>query len=254
MNTISIDSIVRSAPSKWEEMTAEHLLIWVKLCAKRIDPDIALRMASKFMYGIKKRTFLKLVPNQQIQLAGSLAFLTENKLYKWLIPEIRIGRVTLYGPSDRFSSSSILEYNTTEAYYAAYKLTGKEEYLNQLIAAMYRPKSTDNNGKDFRRIFSEVTVLEYAKAIGKLDRALKAAILFNYEGCRSFVANRYPTVFMKGKDDGKAQGLPDMIPLIKIVAGGKFGSFKETQNADLYVFLDHIRDEKEAWEKSQLNN
>jgi hypothetical protein len=249
MHKITIGDLEKHAPSKWSELTDDQLLIWVKICAKNVSAEQALLFVSAAYYGIPKRLFFKLNAAQMIQLADSFKFLLQNNLHAWLIPEIKIrwGKKFL-GPHDHFSSSSIAEFRTSEAYYHAYKHLGDEAHLDLLIATLYRPTSNQNNGKDERKLFSEVDVLRHAPKMRKLDKHLRAAILFNYEGCRSFVMKRYPTVFIPGDGEG-SNGLPDINPLIKTIAGGKFGTYKETENTDLYLFLDHLRDEIEASNK-----
>jgi hypothetical protein len=258
MNTITLGEIEKHAPAAWSELTDEQLLIWVKICAKNVEPEQALLFVSSAFYGIPKRLFFKLNAAQMIALADDFKFLLINNLYAWLIPEIKVGwRKKFHGPADRFSTSSIAEFRTCESYYHAYKHTGKEYHLDLLIASLYRPLATGplskllgdkNNGKDGRKLFSEVDVVRHAHRMRKLDKHLRAAILFNYEGCRSFVVKRYPTVFITS--DGEASNrLPEINPLIKTIAGGKFGTYKETENTDLYLFLDHLRDEIEESNK-----
>jgi hypothetical protein len=252
MHKISFNQVTKEAPANWSELTREQLISWVKICAKNIAPDKALMFVSHLFYGLTKTMYFQLNAAQQIQLADCFKYLLNNQLFTWLIPSIKVelfkgsvlGR-NYQGPADLLSTSTIEEFKASESFYHAYLQRKDERFLDQLIACLYRPNSkTHNNGKDERKTFSEVDVNRNAGKMRRLDKHLRAAILFNYEGCRSFVVSRYPTVFIAG--DGTASNkLPDLGPLIKTVAGGKFGSYKETEQMNLYTFLDHLKDEIE---------
>jgi hypothetical protein len=258
VNEIYFDGVKKEAPARWVELTEEQLLVWVKICAKTIEPAQALMFVSSVFYSIRRELFFKLNVAQQIQLADTLKFLLENDLHAWLIPDIKVGLLKkLSGPSDHLSSSTIAEFRSSESYYHAYHAQKDERYLDQLIATLYRPTSIlsyyryKNNGKDERKLFSEVDVIRQAPKMSQLDKDLRAAILFNYEGCRSFIVKRYPTIFVKGDGEQPSKVLPDLNPYIKTIAGGKFGPYKDTEQTDLYLFLDHLRDEIEALSKQK---
>jgi|GEM_PF-6689743 len=250
MHHIYIDQVLKEAPSAWHELTAEQLIIWMKICAKNITKEQALMFVSAAFIGLPKREYFRLNAAQQIQLANEFRYLLGNRLYSWIIDKIKVSPFRKFqGPSDHLSTSTIEEFNAAEGYYYMYSKTRDERFLDQLIACLYRPVSagwiwSKNNGKDPRKIFSEVDVNRHARKMRSLDKHLRAAILFNYEGCRSFITARYATVFIPGNGNAPEQ-LPDLRPLIKTVAGGKFGTYKDTEQTNLYVFLDHLKDEIE---------
>jgi len=247
MHKIQIGEVLKEAPSAWHELTADQLIIWMKICAKDIGPEKALMFVSAMFLSLPKREYFKLNAAQQIQLADQFKYLLDNKLFAWLNPEFKVGLMRKYqGPADHLSTSTIEEFNAAESYYHMYRHTGNEAFLDQLIAVLYRPTSKHNNGKDARKIFTEIDVIRNAAGMRKLDKHLRAAILFNYEGCRRHVVSRYPTIFIPGKEGEKSE-FTNLTPLIKTVAGGngKFGSFRETEQTNLYLFLDHLRDEIE---------
>ena len=248
MHEIHINGIRKEAPAKWSELTPEQLIIWVKICAKGISPEQALMFVSAAYFGLPKREYFKLNAAQQIKLADQFKYLLINRLYGWVIDKIKVSPLSkIQGPTDHLATSTIEEFNAAESFYHMYKKTGNENFLDQLIACLYRPVARfwqKNNGKDPRKIFSDVEVIGNASQMRKLDKHLRAAILFNYEGCRSFIVSMYPTVFIPGESKGTKE-LPDLAPLIKTVAGGKFGSYKETEQTNVYIFLNHLRDEIE---------
>lgn len=250
MHKIHIGEVLMEAPSAWHELTADQLIMWIKICAKNISKEKALMFASSVFLSLPKREYFKLNAAQQIQLADEFKYLLDNHAYAWLLPEIKVGRLRKFrGPNDHLHTSTIEEFNAAEQYYYEYCRTRNDAFLDMLIAVLYRPVSigwpwSKNNGKDTRKIFLEVDVIRNAPKMRKLDQHLRAAILFNYEGCRRHVISRYPTVFIQGDGTTEAK-LPDLSPLISTVAGGKFGTFQQTEQTNVYRFLDHLEREIE---------
>lgn len=247
MNSITLDGKSYTAPSAWNEITSKQLVIWAKLIATDISIDNALLLVALLFYNIPKRIFFKLNPVQQYQLVETLKFLIGgNNLVYWVIPSFKILCRRFQGPDNRLSSSTIKEFRSSELYYAAYKKTNDETFLDQLIATLYRRPGGNSLGNDLREPLTDIRVRANARHMKRLSRSTRNAILFNYEGCRSFICKQYPTIFKPGGADSKA--LPDMIGMIKEISGGKFGNFKETEDTQLYLFLDHLRDEIEESE------
>ncbi len=243
MNTITLSETVYTAPSKWNELTIDQLIIWMRICAKNIEGDDALRLAVFGFYKLPKKDFFKLTKVQGIQLSFTLRFLLEEKqqLNNWIIPFIRPNFYSkYYGPANRLTTSTIKEYRYTELLYNAYMAKKDPRLLDRLIGALYREPSGSEN--DIRIGLSDLGVSKRARVIRELSPTLKAAILFNYEGCRNYLSARYPTIFISGKKDNKT-GLPDLQGMIRNIAGGKFGNFVETEQTGLYMFLDHLKDE-----------
>ena len=251
MHRIQFNDQVKEAPSTWAELTAEQLIIWVKICAKKLSPEQALMFVSAAFCALPKREYFKLNVAQQIWLANEFRYLLGNKLYAWVIEKIKVNPFIQYqGPADHLGTSTIEEFKAAESYYSMYLHTRNEQFLDQLIACLYRPVSKENNGKDPRAIFTEVSVNKRAVKMRNLDKFLRAAILFNYEGCRSYIIAKYPNVFVPGKGD-HSQQLSDLSPLISTVAGGKFGTYAETEQTNLYTCLNHLSDEIEESRKKK---
>ena len=250
MNQISLNGKAYTGPSTWAEMTQQQLVIWNRILAKEITLDDAIKLCIVAFYNIPKRTFFKLNPVQRFALGQTLMFLHDgNRLVKWVTPTLRIRFKKFYGPESRLSTSTIKEFRSTEFYYNAYRRSLDEKYLDMLIAALYRPKDKAPAGNDIREMFTDIKVRSNAGMMSKINPDTRQLILFNYEGCRAFVAKKYPEIFKTGTAESNA--IPDLEPLINIVAGGKFGTFRETESTGLYQFLDHLKGEIEDAEKKK---
>lgn len=255
MNTIQLDHKTYTAPDQWNEISEQQLCLWMKICAKKsIKDEDALRLATVGFYGLAKDDFLKLSRPLEIQLLYTLAFLFDKKpaLTTWVIPEIgnRFLGHRYYGPANRLSNITIREYRYTELLYSAYQIKQSPELLDQLIASLYRSKDSRGNGNDIRVPLTDLGISKRNKYMSGLPDELKAAILFNYQCCRNYIAERYPTIFLSGGAKN-SQALPDLQNMIKNVAGGKFGNFVETEATGLYLFLDHLKEELAENEKNK---
>jgi hypothetical protein len=251
MNTIAVGDQQFTAPSNWNELTVRQLVIWGKLLEKEITIQDAQMVASIFFYGIPKRLFFKLNPVQQHQIAQTLNFLAgQNKLVMWMFPSLKVRFRNYLGPENRLSSSTIKEFRFAEKYYSTFKKSKDEKFLDLLIATLFRPRGFNQSGIDFRETLNDIGIRQRAGKMQHIKDPIRKAILFNYEGCRLYVFGKYPNVFKPGPP-GAGAALPDLEGLLKVVAGGKFGSFNETEQTPLYLFLDHLSDEIEESEKQK---
>ncbi|WP_316780371.1 hypothetical protein [Pedobacter antarcticus] len=245
MNIIQIERVEYRAPASWNELTAEQLITWMKICAKsNVNEENALRLAAISFYKIPEKIFFLLNRAQQIQLVHTLTFLFDQTpaISSWLIPTLNLSVINkLFGPQNRLSSSTIKEFKYCELLHSAYQINKDPQILDRLIAVLFRQKAP-HDGNDLRTDLNEVGISKRAAQVKKLCSFRKAAILFNYQGCRNYLTKRYPTIFLPGKA-GAAPTLSDLSGMIKDIAGGKFGNYEQTEKTGLYVFLDHLRDE-----------
>jgi len=87
------------------------------------------------------------------------------------------------------------EYLMAENYYFAYTETRKEEYLDNLIACLYR--------KPWQRWNAE-KIQDRARHFSKIDPAIKNAVFMGYVGFRSYVPKRCKALFsVKGSVSGR---------------------------------------------------
>jgi hypothetical protein len=249
MNTITINGKKYFAPSNWNEMSRKQFVIWSNIHSKSFTVEQAFLLASALFYRIPKRIFFKLNAVEQYEISKTLTFLwDQHNLVRWMIPTVNVFFTKYHGPDDRLSYSSIKEFRFCELYYNMYKMSGDEKLLDLLIATLYRKAGANDAGNDHREKLTDIKVRTQAWKMNRLSSSVRKAILFNYEGCSAYIRSKYPIVFKPTKD--KSNALPDMEELIKAVAGGKFGTFIETENTPLYLFLDHLSLHIEESEKS----
>lgn len=250
MNQINLNGRSFTAPASWEEMTPKQLLIWIKILDQNVEQFDAFKLAVFFFYKISNKWWLRLTEVQRYNLTLTLAFLWDkDKAVNWIIPSVRIWLRKYIGPDNRLSNITIKEYRSCEIYHTLYQRTGSGNYLDMLIATLYRPIGKNDSGNDEREKLNDISIRKNASKMSRLSEPMRQAILFNYEACSVSIRSKYPFVF---KAVGKAdKSLPDLEAHIKIVSGGKFGSFKETETTPVYLFLDHLNQYIEESEKSK---
>lgn len=241
MNRIKIGKKRFSAPGEWNELSKKQLFIWSGIIRQKISIDFALKSAVILFYKISMPLFNRLTEAQQAQLKQTLGFLTEgNHLTKNVIGSFRLFFTRYYGPANRLSNITVIEYRRTEMYYQLYHRTGDIRFLNLLCATLFRPKGKGRVDEDVRNPVLEMGVNRRARLFKWLHPNLRHSILLFYEGCRNYIHSNHRTIFKTGAEGKQNNGLFDFEEIIIAVSGEKFGSFKETGETNIYRFFKHL--------------
>lgn len=120
--------------------------------------------------------------------------------YIWKRPTI------LYGPTqDKILTYMVfLEWIRCEIYYRNYlKFTEdtskKAEYLDKLIAVLYRAKGENHKG-DYREPYNDYSVENRAKDLTRLDQGVKYAILYYFYTHREIWSQHFDHVYAAAED------------------------------------------------------
>ncbi len=246
MNTIGLDKYHVQVASTWNELTKRNLLFFATIfpIEKSQVREIKIRLILNLLNvrrNLRLQWKLFRCDDEQIYALSELTnFLFEgNELTKWLIPSVRIGWKTYYGPSDNLINVSLIEFSKADTYYLKYLKTKDEAWLNKMIAVLYRPKKVPYRPKaidfdgEIRQQYNGEHVAAREKKFTRLPIPTKKAILINYQGVRNNLEKCYPHVFRtrkKGKNLGWA-------PIILELAGDKFGNEERTAHSRLHTIL-----------------
>ena len=230
-----------SGPSSWAEITPKQLRVWAKVCLLKTKVSDALKAITFIFFGIKEKVFEQLEDEQHHQIHSKISFLQKNTCFFWVIPSFTFLLKKYYGPANRLSNLTINEYRVTELYYQLFIKQNDVKHLHYLIATLYRPKRGEVIKNDVRADYNEYQMARRAKYFKWLPASLKYATLFNYEGCRYYIQDhpKFKKLFKKG-EAGKKEMLFDYDTMIQGVAGGIFGTYKETGETNLYTFLERV--------------
>lgn len=241
------------APAKWEEMTRGQLLKWCSVLRMELNRKEALSMAVLLLYDMPKKIFKGFSPVQDVQLRQTMLWLTDNRLTKNVLGYVTILLRKYHGPANRLTNLTISEYRRTELYYDMYRITGQKKFLYLLAATLFRPAG-GNSGNDVRCSLTENGVVRRAKYFSwSLHPTALMAIKLFYEGCRDDIMRSHPVVYQKPVKKVLAKPSPNFQDLedhILAYSGGKLGSFNETQETNLYVFLKNMTQRIEEYERN----
>lgn len=133
------------------------------------------------------------------QKDGSDVLLVDCYLYKQLIPEFKLKNIVFLGPDSGLTNITLSEWIHSETAYDKYARTRKKEYVDTLIAILYRKVDSSKTTGDKRIAFNDHTIADDANFIASLSPVTKNAIFLWYEGCRNFIVKKFPEVFSPKK-------------------------------------------------------
>ena len=168
-----------------------------------------------------------------------------NSLTKNVLPILNIpaehkflGADKFYGPTDSFNNLTIGEFDDAEYWFDVYNTSKMKDAhaLDMMIAILYRapvPKYKPEMG-DIRMPYNIHLNELRAAQLTRVRQEIKKAILLWYIGCRSELVETYGFLFKKSD---KGESLKGWTPIIHDLAGGKFGTLKETNETLLKTVL-----------------
>ncbi|MDD4554026.1 MAG: hypothetical protein PHP04_07495 [Bacteroidales bacterium] len=246
MNQVQIDNIYKLLPSTWNELTREQLLYVSGLFTSKL-PLIEFRMKALFEFLSVKRKLLKRVaPEDAYVLCESLDFLNkEVTLTRNLLPVLKTGLKKYYGPTDAMVYCTFGEFTLACSALDDYQKTGEEQYLDQLVAILYRPqKFCWSIGKYFTDIqdprakFMNRTLKRRVGKLRSIDHCEKYSVYLFFNGVLNSLPALYPYVYSQ-KDETDSQDT-GWASLIISLADGKTDdkSLETVMNSNLYnVFI-----------------
>lgn len=287
MHTIHIHSDAYQVPSRWDELSAYQLRMVAWLATL---PRQGSKISKLFFYVlISDLPFWKRLRLQFFYLAqattderGDFLLLPESfhqfrQFTTQRFPIIRIKSqyiggysVLLTGPTSGLANCTFFEFIQAEQFFLSHlfhqanpskvsssKLLG--EYLDLLIATLYRPIRSDydpNQHEDGRYPLTESGTKARLKLIANLDHKTKLAILMWFDGCRQFLVGKFPLLFAKPssqehtttksiseslsptKKQGPPQSQAQWVKLISELAGS-MSQYKEIGDTNLVIaFMD----------------
>jgi hypothetical protein len=276
MHTIYIDEKPYLLPSRMEELSPAQLkkIMWVLSLDKTpIDKAKLIvfvqSMSLSFLQRLKFVAFFLLRSNDIekadiifcTQSFAQFSDFTEQKLLK-----IGVNSVLLYGPSSALANCTFWEFVKAEKYMSNYLSTQDQDWLDKLVATLYRPKKKDYSKKihdDIRQPFTDQIVTYHLPDVRKsIDIGTKLAILKWFDSCRKLLARNFPLIFPKSsqeEDDGnplakisQGKGSSDWISLIGELAGS-MDNYDKIGNTNLYIAFTDISHRIRKSQEAQQN-
>jgi hypothetical protein len=265
-------------PSRLDELNAAQLRKMMWLINRKLDSTakaklivlvqslslpIWKRLKFQFFYFFKANTVER----------ADILFLTQSfhqfdQLTTQKIEKIGGTSVLLYGPETGLANCSFWEFIKAEKYYLNYTKTQDKEWLNKMIATLYRPKKTEYNkfiDTDIRIPLSDQGIRHHLREVEKTDLETKLTILKWFDSCRNSLAKNFPLVFSQPKENHKTTNPIAMLSqgpskgggwmqLISELAGS-MDNYEKIGNTNLIIALTDIthRIKKSNEAKAQAN-
>lgn len=203
-----------------EEIIEDQACFYIWSKTKEIKTlNIGPEIASNYYRTIKDKTYL--ISVQDLHFCASHlkfmftekydgqdlvenTFVLNSKLTKNAIKEFRFGKNDYCGPDDTITNLLFGEYILSETYFTRYQDTKNPEWLNKFFAVLWRPvkKRREINSNDFdgdKRIsFNAANVVRNSNRLENLPENYKHAALLFYDGCRNYLAHKFPLTFKPG--------------------------------------------------------
>jgi len=283
MHTLEIPDkkIVINFPEKVDELSPEQAVFFMNQVmlyqAGTIDlSEFKIRIVYHLLGMKQSWKYAAMLPEQKEQVWTNIYRLSEvidsffipgkdskgndTKVIDWnttknLLPVI--GK--FYGPADALLNLTFYEYKEAHSCYMQYYETKDENFLNELIAILYRQKKRflfilkylPKYDGDIRRKFSPKTNPEYlakrTAEITKISPAEKQIVVLYFGNCLNFISTGKINIdgkeidlsilFKKGSEEGSKSDI-GMAGLLFTLAESKvFGNIDETADVNLYTVL-----------------
>ncbi|WP_187261329.1 hypothetical protein [Pontibacter beigongshangensis] len=240
--------------STWNELTREQLLEIIRIQFSFKPDHMQKLLLLKTLLQVKWAILHQFTGVQRLGLYPILEFLEESTLTKQLLPALKLEDLVLHGPADRFRNITFAEFIYADTLFGFFTKTGKEAYLNKLIACLYRPQRLDYNPKsptykgDIREDFNEHLIGERAQLVASIPQPDKYAILTWYRGCRKELELIYDKVFTQTNQQKAAEG--DWGDVLLSLSGEKFGHVEQTSQQRVHTIFKEIQ--RKAREHEEL--
>ena len=232
----------RKGPSSWNEITPKQLIRLAEVLYSGIEDQDKLKIKiTRILFGLKWYQIFLMSSAQLAYLNTFFNYIFEkNSLTENKFPSLRIGFSRFYGPLGDFSSLKGKEWTNAADAFREYVQTGEEEYLNLLIAILWRPRNKEAKPEredwdgDFRLPYNTFTAERRAKVMAKLDYRIKLAILIWFRGCWEEWEQYYPRVFTANGEQVENFG---WMETMQKLTGTTFGSLNETEESPMWKLL-----------------
>jgi len=249
-------------PSRWEELDAHQYATIVEIRGfSKADPFTMAMSLLTILMGTENYHILYYLPDED---KHSLVTLTDFIMnvsvpVKNFFPKLNLRKKEYFAPSDHLSELNFGEWCFAYQAWDYYTKFKDEQFLNELIAILYRQKSTDpmalEKVGDIREAFNENIISKHAKSVANLQSRIKLAVYAWFTSALTQQMSYRPTAFPVGAADveePKEGTAPATIfTLFRELLGPKWGTtgVLRLENADFV--LDGLEEMRISYKESQ---
>lgn len=260
MKTISINDVEFNIPTNWNDLSKRQLLEVCRLLNDNTpinQINILWYLFSFKIYKLKDLrnwNMIRKLPAEWIHtlLTDKTFFgfiFNKAELSNYPFKKIRIGRRVFYGPPNKILNIKAVEVTFGYELFKLYDKTKKMEFLDRLIAILYRERNWFSflksfkygyNG-DIRTDLNSYKMESRLKYISKLDHSIKLAIFLNFATCwENFQKlKQYEYVFQKVENSPSKKEDPLIWQkiMMKMAESGVFGTLTQVEQMDREPFF-----------------
>lgn len=288
MRTLTVDKDKYHIPSSWNELTPDQLFRIGQLSGgERTPGDFKLKALLK-VTGLKvmkhREVMIDDIPHYYLEnehrrvhlisiealneVCAAIDFMFEidneknppqwtlsSRLTRNIIGPVKTSRGIWYGPADYLSNLITEEYIRAEVSLFHYHKTRRTEYLDKLVAALWRPAAVKPTSHDIREPYDDGTVDSRAVIASSIPMEVKNAILMFYEGCRKALRNKFDSA-SGGTAPADEDILMQFMRMISGLANNDVTKHDQVRRAPLYdtlITTDELARQQKEMEKKLSN-
>lgn len=228
-----------SFPTAWNELTKEQLLYLALLLCNRVQPHTLIVNFLSFCLNLPGQLFFKIKNTVLAELTDDISFVvSRSKLTIQLLPMLQVASQKLYGPESALQNLCFEQFFWhAEPYYTRYVATQEPQHVNNLIASLYV----------IDKQFNSDHIPHIGKMVENFPETTKLAILLFYQGCRGFLAAKFPKVFSAGVKTAPDEFSP--IRMLTALNNNDMTRNAEIKRTNLYEALVQIEENISQSEK-----
>lgn len=246
-------------PESWDELNAGQYAMLLQLLtyANADKHTIGASMLS-VLFGPKNCHILNNLPDDLLyELMPFTNFVFEtapppNNRF----PKLKLRKKKCFAPADDLSNIGFGEWCFAYQFYTYFIKTGEIEFLNRLIATLYRPTDPEQtpNSPDFkgdiRLPFNENLIESQAKAVADVSERIKTAILGWLRVTFSSIQDSRPNAFPEPEKDvtgnikEQADDARTWLTVFRELLGPKWGTVDQLKYTNAMFVLDHLEEQQ----------
>ncbi len=190
-------STVVRMPERWNELSERQF----RAVADQMFAKLSVERFYCIFFGIRMDILYRMDGFQVFKLSEAIQFVSDTTLpcNVWLLGRLGV----LRAPAANLSGVTLQQWMTADSFFSRYISTGREEFLNNAIAAVYLKKGYHFSGKKI------VNLQKEAEYISRFDLVLRKAIALNFVLVRNWLSVSYPHLFpvvVKSAPGSKGKG------------------------------------------------
>lgn len=290
MHQVKINNTVLQLPSQWDELTRHYLELIAGLSTMNLTEwqfklhllfhgaGILIKQSGEqpnpqnrkeWLYEVKLNDghVAHLSASQVADIANTLNFLfkieasdqgdrkviLDSHLTHNVIYYFKVNGVHYYGPSSKLFNVTLSEFIHCENNMARYVRTKEMQYLDKVIAILYRPQDHryDPDSPQFkgdrRQPFNDHHIDARARRISKLNHNVKLSIFLFYQGCQWWYQQQFPRVFKKSS--AQPENNLGFLNLVDALSGGDVTKIEQIRQSYLMDVMVHLERAAQEYEK-----